>query len=65
MSCRSWQWSPVAMWKRPPTLANGVGVNSANDEVSLNGLETPEAKEKITEWLEAKASARGRSTTAA
>ncbi|HPU00060.1 MAG TPA: leucine--tRNA ligase, partial [Armatimonadota bacterium] len=34
--------------------ANGVGVNSANDEVSLNGLETPEAKEKITEWLEAK-----------
>ncbi len=33
---------------------NGTNVNSANDEVSLNGLETPEAKEKITEWLEAK-----------
>jgi leucyl-tRNA synthetase len=32
----------------------GFGVNSANDEVSLDGLETPEAKRIITEWLEAK-----------
>ncbi|MFP4544028.1 MAG: leucine--tRNA ligase [Candidatus Kapaibacterium sp.] len=29
----------------------GVSVNSANDEVSLNGLKTPEAKEKIINWL--------------
>ncbi len=33
---------------------NGANVNSANDEVSINGLETPEAKAKITDWLEAK-----------
>ena len=29
-------------------------MNSANDEVSLNGLATPEAKKTITEWLEKK-----------
>jgi len=33
----------------------GVAAHSANDEVSLNGLPTDEAKEKITEYLEAKA----------
>ncbi len=33
---------------------NGTIVNSANDEVSLNGLTVPEAKEKIAEWLEEK-----------
>ena len=32
----------------------GVAVNSANSEISLNGLPTPEAKKKITAWLEAK-----------
>jgi leucyl-tRNA synthetase len=32
----------------------GVAVNSANAEISLNGLPTPQAKEKITAWLEAK-----------
>ncbi len=34
----------------------GVGnsCNSANDEVSLNGLATPEAKRTITKWLECK-----------
>ena len=30
---------------------HGTAVNSASDEVSLNGLPTPEAKAKITEWL--------------
>ncbi|MDH7571504.1 MAG: leucine--tRNA ligase, partial [Armatimonadota bacterium] len=35
-------------------VGDGVNVNSANAEVSLNGLPTPEAKEKITQWLEAK-----------
>ena len=29
----------------------GVGVNSANDEVSLNGFSTPEAKQRIIDWL--------------
>ncbi len=33
---------------------DGVGVNSANDEVSLNGLRTPEAKRTIAAWLERK-----------
>ncbi|MDQ4092737.1 MAG: leucine--tRNA ligase [Actinomycetota bacterium] len=30
---------------------NGVAVNSANDEVSLDGLAVDEAKKAITEWL--------------
>ena len=30
---------------------HGTGVNSANEEISLNDLSTPEAKSKITEWL--------------
>ncbi len=30
---------------------DGVGMQSANDEVSLNGLPTGKAKAKITEWL--------------
>ncbi|EHR63964.1 leucine--tRNA ligase [Saccharomonospora cyanea] len=33
---------------------DGVAVNSANDEVSLNGLGVDEAKATITEWLERK-----------
>jgi len=32
-------------------VGEGVGVNSANDEVSLNGVPTDEAKRKITAWL--------------
>ncbi len=31
---------------------NGVNVNSANDEISINNLPTNEAKEKIIQWLE-------------
>jgi len=31
---------------------DGVGVNSANSEVSLNGLPTAEAKQRIIAWLE-------------
>lgn len=38
----------------------GPTINSANDEVSLNGLATPEAKAKIIEWMEAKGIGRGR-----
>jgi leucyl-tRNA synthetase len=30
---------------------DGVGVNSSSSEVNLNGLPTPEAKQRITEWL--------------
>ena len=35
-------------------VGDGVAVNSANAEVSLNGLSTIEAKRVITAWLEAK-----------
>jgi leucyl-tRNA synthetase len=31
---------------------DGVGMNSTNDEVSLDGLPTPEAKQRIVAWLE-------------
>ncbi|MDN5559095.1 MAG: leucine--tRNA ligase, partial [Ruaniaceae bacterium] len=38
---------------------DGVGVNSANDEISLDGLAVTDAKRTITEWLEAKGTGRG------
>jgi leucyl-tRNA synthetase len=39
---------------REAYTGEGAGVNSANSEVSLNGLGTAEAKETITGWLQAK-----------
>jgi leucyl-tRNA synthetase len=39
---------------RGPFMEEGKGVNSSNGEVSLNGLGTEEAKEKITAWLQAR-----------
>jgi leucyl-tRNA synthetase len=33
---------------------DGIGVNSSNDEVSLNGLPSAQAKIRINEWLERK-----------
>ncbi|HUR46156.1 MAG TPA: leucine--tRNA ligase, partial [Candidatus Saccharimonadales bacterium] len=33
---------------------DGIAVNSSNTEVVLNGLPTPEAKRKITAWLDSK-----------
>ncbi len=35
-------------------VGDGVGVNSSNDEVSLNGLKTAEATNVIVKWLEEK-----------
>ena len=35
-------------------VEDGIGMNSANSELSLNGLTTPEAKKTITAWLEKK-----------
>jgi leucyl-tRNA synthetase len=32
----------------------GININSANSEISLDGLQTAEAKKKITDWLESK-----------
>lgn len=57
---------PVVQVVQPPDPAtdwrgfvgNGTAVNSANAEVSLNGLPTPEAKQRIIAWLEAKGQGR-------
>ena len=35
-------------------VGEGVAINSANDEISLDGLGVEEAKARITDWLEAK-----------
>jgi len=52
---------PIVQVVQPPAgvdwrgfVDDGVSVNSANSEISLNGLPTPEAKRKITDWLETK-----------
>jgi leucyl-tRNA synthetase len=52
---------PVLQVVQPPEgtawqgyVDDGVAVNSAGAEVSINGLPTPEAKKKITAWLESK-----------
>jgi leucyl-tRNA synthetase len=52
---------PIVQVVQPPEgtdwrgyVDDGIAVNSANKEISLNGLPTPEAKRKITDWLEAK-----------
>ena len=39
---------------REPYVGDGLGVNSANAEVSLDGLPTLEAKQRITAWLASK-----------
>ena len=53
---------PVVQVVQPPEgqdwqgyVDEGTSVNSAQGEISLNGLKTPAAKETITAWLEAKA----------
>jgi leucyl-tRNA synthetase len=38
----------------------GTNVNSANDEVSIDGLETPDAKARIIAWFEEKGVGRGK-----
>ena len=52
---------PVVQVVQPPSgvewqgyVEDGIAVNSANSELSLDGLSTPEAKRKITAWLESK-----------
>ena len=52
---------PIVQVVQPPEgkdwhgyVDDGIAVNSANSEISLNGLPTPEAKQKITAWLESK-----------
>lgn len=52
---------PIVQVVQPPGpedwrgfVDEGTALNSANSEISLNGLPTPKAKKKITEWLESK-----------
>jgi leucyl-tRNA synthetase len=45
---------PPADWAGGPWTGEGVSINSANDEISLDGLGMAEAKETITAWLVAK-----------
>ncbi|QLQ10182.1 MAG: leucine--tRNA ligase [Nocardioidaceae bacterium] len=49
---------PPADWEEAYT-GNGPAINSANDEVSLNGLDVDQAKNRIIEWLERKSAGRG------
>ncbi len=63
---RDWEFAkrfdlPIVRTVQPPAdftgdafVEDGPGINSANDEISLNGLHVAEAKAKITAWLEAK-----------
>jgi leucyl-tRNA synthetase len=44
----------VALVSSKAFVEDGVAVNCANDEISLNELHTAEAKKKITDWLESK-----------
>ncbi|MGH3995248.1 MAG: class I tRNA ligase family protein, partial [Pseudonocardiaceae bacterium] len=41
-------------WEGEAYVGHGPAINSANDEVSLDGLEIGDAKRTIVEWLEAK-----------
>jgi leucyl-tRNA synthetase len=63
---RDWDFAkifalPIVRTVQPPAgfageayLDDGPAINSANDEVSLNGLGVDAAKERITAWLERK-----------
>jgi leucyl-tRNA synthetase len=54
---------PPEGWEGKAYVGEGPAVESANDEVSLNGLRVAEAKRRITGWLEATGSGRGSVTT--
>ena len=70
---RDWEFArahglPIVRTVQPPEdfdgeayVGEGVAINSANDEVSLDGLSIVEAKARITEWLVSEGL--GRSTT--
>jgi leucyl-tRNA synthetase len=45
---------PPEDWNGKAYVGEGPAINSANDEVSLNGLGVAEAKRTIIDWLEAK-----------
>jgi leucyl-tRNA synthetase len=60
---------PVVRTVQPPEdfeggayTGDGPAINSTNDEVDLNGLGVPEAKERILAWLESREAGRPRVT---
>ena len=50
---------PGADWSGEAFTGDGPAVNSANDEISLNGLGVADAKRAIIDWLAAKGSGEG------
>jgi leucyl-tRNA synthetase len=67
---RDWDFAerfdlPIVRTVQPPAdfegeayFGGGPAINSANDEISLNGMEVAEAKSAITTWLESRESGR-------
>ncbi|TDO69247.1 leucyl-tRNA synthetase [Kribbella sp. VKM Ac-2571] len=63
---RDWEFAekfdlPIVRTVQPPAdfdgkafTGEGAAINSANDEISLDGLEIAEAKSRIIDWLESK-----------
>lgn len=45
---------PPADWEGEAYTGPGRAINSANDEISLNGMDVPEAKSTTIAWLESK-----------
>jgi leucyl-tRNA synthetase len=68
---RDWDFAkafdlPIVRTVEPPAdfegdafTGTGKAINSANDEISLNGLDIPEAKSTIIAWLEGKGQGNG------
>ncbi|MFI6283154.1 leucine--tRNA ligase [Streptomyces sp. NPDC051018] len=42
---------PPEGWEGEAYTGRGVAINSSNDRISLDGLDVPEAKARITRWL--------------
>lgn len=67
---RDWEFAQVFSLPTPrvidggdlPWTGGGALVNSANDEVSLDGLEVEDAKQRIIGWLESKGLGTGTTT---
>ncbi|WP_345218920.1 leucine--tRNA ligase [Georgenia halophila] len=71
---RDWEFAerfdlPIVRTVQPPEdfegqaySGEGPAISSANDEISLNGMEVSEAKAAITRWLESAGTGRGTTT---
>ncbi len=50
---------PPDDWEGEAYTGEGPAINSANDEISLNGMRVDEAKRAIIDWLETKGTGKG------